>query len=177
VVLSHRWLFLSLDLSLLPPQEHWTPNSYPPTTSSSPPPPPSAIPCLKFACQIAALFNHQRERTHTHINLLRSHCHHHIEKKGHRRDASLIPKSLLGNPAKQQSCHRYENHGKNPVIQSFTLSERCISSRSKQQSALCSNNGNYELLRQQFPEERHTDRQTQTQRGVILLPFCTWRFN
>jgi hypothetical protein len=57
---------------------------------------------LKFACQIAALFNHQRERTHTHINLLRSHCHHHIEKKGHRRDASLIPKSLLGNPAKQQ---------------------------------------------------------------------------
>jgi hypothetical protein len=81
---------------------------------------------LKFACQIAALFNHQRERTHTLINLLRSHCHHHIEKKGHRRDASLIPKSLLGNPAKQQSCHRYENHGKNPVIQSFTLSERYI---------------------------------------------------
>ncbi len=91
MVLTHRWLFLSLDLSLLPPQQHWTPNSSPPTTSSSPPPPPSAIPCLKFACQIAALFNHQRERTHTHINLLRSHCHHNIEKKGHRRDASKEP--------------------------------------------------------------------------------------
>lgn len=65
MVLSHRWLFLSLNLSLLPPQQHWTPNSSPPTTSSSPPPRPSAIPYLKFACQIAALFNHQRERTHT----------------------------------------------------------------------------------------------------------------
>ncbi len=117
------------------------------------------------------------EREDTHISILRSHCHHHIEKKGHRRDASLVPRSLLADPAKQQSRHRYENHDQNPVIQSFTPSERCISSRSKQQSALCSNNGNYELLRQQFPEERHTERQTQTQRGVILLPFCTWRFN